>query len=129
MPSRNDPRMRGASTFGVLVLVVAACGTSPASPAKGRGRAVRTAEPIALIEADTEMACQRTSSAGGWTQLVYQSTAWRELALRADRGEADAWEELAELIEHNRKHVADTACSEDILANVRASASRLTPAD
>ncbi len=71
------------------------------------------------------MVCSRTRSAGAWTQLVYQTKTWRDVAARADRRDPDAWREIADLIERNRQRVKNTVCTDEMLKNVRASAARL----
>ncbi len=77
------------------------------------------------VQDDTEMACSRTHNAGAWTQLVYQSETWRDLAARADQREAAAWHEIAELMAANLEQVANSQCTSEMVANVRASAARL----
>lgn len=97
-----------------------ACGAAPPPASSG--------EASEAIEADTELACSRTRSAGAWTQLVFRSATWRDLAARADRRDPRAWEEIGDRIEHNLESVDGSACTEEMLENVRASAARLAGA-
>lgn len=102
------------------VLVLLALAGCPAP------RTVAPSDPA--VAADTERACARTRSAGAWSQLIYQSATWRDLAERADRRDARAWDAIAELIAARRAQAPDSACTAEIEREVRASAARLTPA-
>lgn len=76
------------------------------------------------IQEDTEEACARTD-APRWAEVVFVSTKWREVAPRADGGDAEAWREIAAMMRANRKDVEGSLCSEQVVAEVEASAARL----
>ncbi|WP_394840698.1 hypothetical protein LZC95_26950 [Pendulispora brunnea] len=106
-----------------VVLVAALC----ASCAQPPRDAVRGQDSFAALEADTEMACARSHrrDAGMWTQLMFFTRTWRDLALRADRRDPGAWEEIGNLIERNRHHVDHTSCTDETLSAIRGTAARL----
>ena len=82
-------------------------------------------EELSLSQADTEYACTRTD-AGMWTQLPFRSDLWRDLAERADRRDAAAWQAMADLMEANRASLESSRCSPEIVRRVQESARRLS---
>lgn len=116
--------MSTTSLRAALFLAWLAAGCGPRSTASDT-TAPHDEEPAAWIEADTETACARTRSAGAWSQLVYRTTTWRRLAERADGRDPDAWDAIGDRMEHNRLTTRGSACTEDVIRNVRASAARL----
>jgi hypothetical protein len=115
--------LRGVLAFPLCVSIICGCG----APSRTSSTAGSTA-PVSPEQADTEMTCVRSHDAGAWTQLVYRTQTWRDLAERADRHDANAWREIANLIERNRQGVKDTACTDRMLQDVRATAARLAAA-
>jgi hypothetical protein len=114
--------LRTATFIGCCVLA-GSCGGNPQRSGSEPGAGDRAA----AVDADTELACSRTRSAGAWTQLVFQTATWRHLADRADRRDPDAWTAIGDLIEQRLRNVPGTACTEAMLRDVRASAGRLAP--
>lgn len=72
-----------------------------------------------------EMACGR-DDASGWTQIVFRSNKWRNLAQRADAGDPEAWEAIADAFEAHNRSTPRTPCSKRRIAEIRATATRLT---
>jgi uncharacterized protein YbaR (Trm112 family) len=57
-----------------------------------------------MIAADTSMACQRTGGTGGWSNFVYRTERWTDLAERADHDDPQAWREIKELVDRAIPH-------------------------
>lgn len=76
------------------------------------------------VRDDTEEACARTS-APRWSEVVFVSDKWRDIAPRADAGDPEAWREIASLMRNNMKQVEESLCSAKVVAEVEASAGRL----
>jgi hypothetical protein len=102
----------------VLVSMLCACASAP-PPVRLNGPGE--------VEFDTEILCSRTRSAGMFQQLVFMTETWRELAVRADNREPEAWRRIADLVEHNRSAVENSQCTDEMVANFRTSAENLTP--
>lgn len=110
--------MRRSRLAGLVCAVTtASCATGPT---RDHGHGATTA-----VERDTETACARTHDAGAWTQLVFLTQSWQDLARRADARDPDAWEEIADRVQSNLRRVDGTTCRKDMLADLRASATRL----
>lgn len=114
--------------------LTSACGSPTATPpaaTSGGGSSASAAAPsaaeAAAIADDAELVCARTRSAGAWTQLVYRSATWDDLAARADQRDPTAWSAIADLLEHQRA-APGSRCTAAIVATVRASAARLAGA-
>lgn len=93
----------------VLVVIVLGCSSPPKLPAD--------------LAADTEFACAR-GDAAAWTQIVFRTDAWQDLARRADAGEAQAFDRIADHMQ-NQLNAGDSRCSSERIATLRATARRL----
>ncbi|MEZ4372181.1 MAG: hypothetical protein R3B07_15220 [Polyangiaceae bacterium] len=98
---------------GLMVLLgVVGCASPPKNPPE--------------LAADTELACAR-SDAAAWTQIMFRTDTWRELAQRADAGDAAAFGEIAD---HMQAAIdaGDTACNPTRVERLRETAERLREA-
>lgn len=75
------------------------------------------------LAADTELACAR-AGASAWSQIVFRTEVWRELALRADAGEADAFEAIADHMQTNLE-AGKSRCDPTRIQTLRDTATRL----
>jgi hypothetical protein len=100
--------------WGALLLT--ACGAAPPPTAQDYEKQ--------YVRDDTEEACAQTS-APRWSEVVFVSDKWRDIAPRADAGDPEAWREIATLMRANMKQIEESLCSDKVVAEVEASAGRL----
>lgn len=98
-----------------IALVVTGCGAGTPAPADYEKQYIRE---------DTEEACARTN-VPQWSEVVFVSDKWRDVAPRADRGDPKAWREIATMMRTNMSEVEGSLCSTKVVAEVEASAGRL----
>ncbi|MGE0325551.1 MAG: hypothetical protein AB7K71_19075 [Polyangiaceae bacterium] len=78
------------------------------------------------IAADTEVACSRTD-ASAWGQMLFRTDAWRDLAFRADGGDADAFDQIASYMQA-QLDAGESACRGERIEQLRETARRLREA-